>query len=267
MRINGRLTRVPLAWKTLDVPFREGMRTAMTIPWGDVASAYYSTGIGNIEVYAAAPPGQITTLRRVPLGGAGDRHVAPRLLGRLNGRAARAWAVSRKSRTRYVVAVGLRRRQPRKSRGRHADDTQRLFTHREHFAGRGRAIARGADRVPGFSRHPERSGPISSTASQAAIFDSTKRRSSPIWPFGADNNVRGGLPALALTTQSAASILDRVERQAGFAGNRRSWHLAENLLQGLLGNRSQAGLDQELSMTQQGTMLLVRNGDRHRPGP
>jgi short subunit dehydrogenase-like uncharacterized protein len=64
VRINGRLTRVPLAWKTLDVPFREGMRTAMTIPWGDVASAYYSTGIGNIEVYAAAPPGQITTLRR-----------------------------------------------------------------------------------------------------------------------------------------------------------------------------------------------------------
>jgi short subunit dehydrogenase-like uncharacterized protein len=64
VRINGRLTRVPLAWKILEVPFREGTRTTMTIPWGDVASAFYSTGIGNIEVYAAAPPGQIRMLRR-----------------------------------------------------------------------------------------------------------------------------------------------------------------------------------------------------------
>jgi short subunit dehydrogenase-like uncharacterized protein len=64
VRINGRLTRVPLAWRTLDVPFREGTRTAMTIPWGDVSSAFYSTGIGNIEVYTAAPRRQITMLRR-----------------------------------------------------------------------------------------------------------------------------------------------------------------------------------------------------------
>jgi short subunit dehydrogenase-like uncharacterized protein len=64
VRIDSRLTQVPLAWKTLDVPFREGTRTAMTIPWGDVASAFYSTGIGNIEVYAAAPRRQIMMLRR-----------------------------------------------------------------------------------------------------------------------------------------------------------------------------------------------------------
>jgi short subunit dehydrogenase-like uncharacterized protein len=64
VRIDGRLTRVPHAWKTLEIPFREAKRTAMTIPWGDVASAYYSTGIGNIEVYAAAPPSQIAMLRR-----------------------------------------------------------------------------------------------------------------------------------------------------------------------------------------------------------
>ena len=36
----------------------------MTIPWGDVASAYYSTGIGNIEVYVASPSRQIAALRR-----------------------------------------------------------------------------------------------------------------------------------------------------------------------------------------------------------
>jgi short subunit dehydrogenase-like uncharacterized protein len=29
----------------------------MTLPWGDVSTAYYSTGIPNIEVYLAAPLG------------------------------------------------------------------------------------------------------------------------------------------------------------------------------------------------------------------
>jgi short subunit dehydrogenase-like uncharacterized protein len=63
-RIEGRIARVPLAWKTREIPFREGPRTAMTIPWGDVASAYYSTGIPNIEVYAASSTRQIAGLRR-----------------------------------------------------------------------------------------------------------------------------------------------------------------------------------------------------------
>jgi len=53
-RINGRIERVPPAWKSQEIPFRSGTRWAMTIPWGDVASAYYSTGIPNIEVYLAA---------------------------------------------------------------------------------------------------------------------------------------------------------------------------------------------------------------------
>src|SRR5580698_837659 len=65
VRIDGRLTQIPLASKTLNVPFREGARMAVAIPWGDVASAYYSTGIGNIEVYAAAPRRQIKMLRRL----------------------------------------------------------------------------------------------------------------------------------------------------------------------------------------------------------
>jgi short subunit dehydrogenase-like uncharacterized protein len=64
VRVDGRLQRVPLAWKTREVPFREGPRLAMTIPWGDVASAYYSTGIGNIEVYAAGSARQIAALQR-----------------------------------------------------------------------------------------------------------------------------------------------------------------------------------------------------------
>ena len=63
-RIDGEIRRVPIAWKTMEIPFRNGKQLAMTIPWGDVASAYYTTGIPNIEVYLAAPPRQIKLARR-----------------------------------------------------------------------------------------------------------------------------------------------------------------------------------------------------------
>ena len=55
IRRGGRLTRVPAAWRTKTIDFGAGPRVAVTIPWGDVATAYYSTGIGDIEVYAAVP--------------------------------------------------------------------------------------------------------------------------------------------------------------------------------------------------------------------
>jgi len=63
-RTNGHIIQVPLAWKTREIPFVEGTKSAVTIPWGDVASAYYSTGIGNIEVYTTVPPAQLRQLRR-----------------------------------------------------------------------------------------------------------------------------------------------------------------------------------------------------------
>jgi short subunit dehydrogenase-like uncharacterized protein len=65
VRIDGRITRVPTAWKSMDVPFRRGTRRAVTIPWGDVASAWHSTGIPSIEVYVAMSAGRIRWLRRL----------------------------------------------------------------------------------------------------------------------------------------------------------------------------------------------------------
>jgi short subunit dehydrogenase-like uncharacterized protein len=59
IRKEGKLEVVPPAWKVMRVPFRRGARMAMTIPWGDVATAYRSTGIPNIEVYMAVPPALI----------------------------------------------------------------------------------------------------------------------------------------------------------------------------------------------------------------
>ncbi len=66
-RVNGELVKVPLAWKTLTVPFPDEPRTAMTIPWGDLATAYRSTGIPNIETYVSASPRAIAAARRARL--------------------------------------------------------------------------------------------------------------------------------------------------------------------------------------------------------
>ena len=63
VREGGRLRRVPLAHHTRTIPFRDKPRFAMTVPWGDVATAYYSTGIPGIEVYFATPPALARTLR------------------------------------------------------------------------------------------------------------------------------------------------------------------------------------------------------------
>ncbi len=65
IRKEGRLTRVPLAWRTRRIDFGAGEKLAMTIPWGDVATAFYSTGIANIEVYVPASPKLVARLKRL----------------------------------------------------------------------------------------------------------------------------------------------------------------------------------------------------------
>jgi short subunit dehydrogenase-like uncharacterized protein len=58
VRKDGVLTRVPAAWRTRRINFGRGPVPVMMIPWGDVSTAWYSTGIPNIEVYMAARTGQ-----------------------------------------------------------------------------------------------------------------------------------------------------------------------------------------------------------------
>ena len=55
VREGGVLKRVPAAWKTRSIDFGGGPEKAITIPWGDVATAFHTTGIPNVEVYLAAP--------------------------------------------------------------------------------------------------------------------------------------------------------------------------------------------------------------------
>lgn len=63
IRQDGKITPVPAAWKTREIDFGEVRRTAVTIPWGDVSTAYHSTGIPNIEVYSAIPPQAVKMMK------------------------------------------------------------------------------------------------------------------------------------------------------------------------------------------------------------
>lgn len=55
IRRDGKITAVPAAYAFRDVDFGEGPVSTMCIPWGDVSTAWVSTGIPDIRVFMAAP--------------------------------------------------------------------------------------------------------------------------------------------------------------------------------------------------------------------
>ncbi|MEM7083481.1 MAG: saccharopine dehydrogenase NADP-binding domain-containing protein [Pseudomonadota bacterium] len=65
VRQEGELIEVPLAYRDRQIDFGNGNKSAMTIPWGDVATAYHTTGIGSIETYIPASESLIKRLRRL----------------------------------------------------------------------------------------------------------------------------------------------------------------------------------------------------------
>ncbi len=65
IRRNGALVAVPLAYKERTYTRDDKTLTAVTIPWGDVYTAYVSTGVPNVEVYTMVPPAAIARLKRM----------------------------------------------------------------------------------------------------------------------------------------------------------------------------------------------------------
>ncbi|NOT46627.1 MAG: NAD(P)H-binding protein, partial [Acidobacteria bacterium] len=78
IRQDGKITPVPAAWKTREIDFGDGVssphvskgpscervvKTGVTIPWGDVSTAYHSTGIPNIEVFTVVPPSALKMMK------------------------------------------------------------------------------------------------------------------------------------------------------------------------------------------------------------
>jgi short subunit dehydrogenase-like uncharacterized protein len=53
-RKNGKIVRVPLGHRGMWVDFGIRKLFVMTIPWGDISTAYTTTGIPNIETYTGA---------------------------------------------------------------------------------------------------------------------------------------------------------------------------------------------------------------------
>ncbi len=63
IRKDGEITSVPSAYQTKEIDFGEVTKTGVTIPWGDVSTAFYSTRIPNIKVFTVIPESQITLLK------------------------------------------------------------------------------------------------------------------------------------------------------------------------------------------------------------
>lgn len=55
-RENGKIVRKPLGQKGMRVNFGERILFVMSIPWGDISTAYTTTGIPDIETYTGMPP-------------------------------------------------------------------------------------------------------------------------------------------------------------------------------------------------------------------
>lgn len=72
IRSSGRLVTVAHGFRVRDIDFGDGVKSATTIPWGDVSTAYRTTGIPNIEVYVPMSARQIASVRRL-------NHVLPLL--------------------------------------------------------------------------------------------------------------------------------------------------------------------------------------------
>ncbi len=55
VRRNHKITKVPAAWRVKEFTFGDITKPAVTIPWGDVSTAWHSTNIPNIDVYMSLP--------------------------------------------------------------------------------------------------------------------------------------------------------------------------------------------------------------------
>jgi short subunit dehydrogenase-like uncharacterized protein len=63
IRRHGKLVQVQPAWNVREQDFGRGYTKVVSVGWGDVSTAYHSTGIPNIEAYFALPESSINFLR------------------------------------------------------------------------------------------------------------------------------------------------------------------------------------------------------------
>jgi short subunit dehydrogenase-like uncharacterized protein len=64
VREDGKIIEVPLAHRVRRIDFGDGEKWAMSVPWGDVSTAWYTTGIANIDVFIPGSRRFIASTRR-----------------------------------------------------------------------------------------------------------------------------------------------------------------------------------------------------------
>jgi short subunit dehydrogenase-like uncharacterized protein len=65
-RVNDKIVRVPLGKHGMWIDFGDERFFVMSIPWGDVSTAHYTTGIPNIETYVGIKPSVYRILKLQP---------------------------------------------------------------------------------------------------------------------------------------------------------------------------------------------------------
>jgi len=96
-RVGGVIGPVPADRRRRTVDFADGRATAHAIAWGDVSTAYHSTGIGDVVVYAALPAAVTPMVALAQAAGPATRNrfvqaTLKRVVGRLPGPSAEARA-------------------------------------------------------------------------------------------------------------------------------------------------------------------------------
>jgi short subunit dehydrogenase-like uncharacterized protein len=64
IRKDGKLTEIPMGSKSLEIDFGSFKTLTLCIPWGDIATAWRSTGIPNVEVYTGATASMISSAKK-----------------------------------------------------------------------------------------------------------------------------------------------------------------------------------------------------------
>ncbi len=62
-RIDGKIVPVPSGHKTRTAKFVSAERFLVSLPWGDVSTAFHTTGIPNVRTYFALKPSVVTAMR------------------------------------------------------------------------------------------------------------------------------------------------------------------------------------------------------------
>lgn len=81
IRTGGEIRSVPVGSRRVRAAFPSGARTVVSVPWGDVSTAYHSTGIPDVTTYTAVPAPVLAASRALRLGPL--RGAAAGLAGRL----------------------------------------------------------------------------------------------------------------------------------------------------------------------------------------